>query len=242
MSTERKHIEIRGLQVEIVRKDIKNLHLGVYPPNGRVRVAVPTRLDDEAVRLAVISRLTWVRRQQAKFQQQERQSLREMVSGETHYVQGRRYRLDVRKDGTEPTVWPRTMRRLELHVAGVKERERREALLNAWYRALLRERIAELVSKWQPRIGVQVKDWRIRKMKTRWGACNRDAGRIWINLELAKKSPSCLEFIVVHEMVHLLERHHNDRFRELMDAALPQWRLNREQLNRAPLRHEDWRY
>lgn len=242
VNTERKNIEIRGLQVEIVRKDIKNLHLGVYPPNGRVRVAAPTRLNDEAVRLAVISRLAWVRRQQAKFQKQERQSQREMVTGETHYIQGRRYRLDVRDDHTGPKVWPRTMHRLELRVADEKDRELREQALNRWYRDLLREQIAELVTKWEQRIGVRVNEWKIRKMRTRWGTCNREAGRIWINLELAKKPPSCLEFIVVHEMVHLHERHHNERFRALMDAALPHWRWQREQLNRAPLRHENWKY
>jgi len=114
--------------------------------------------------------------------------------------------------------------------------------LDRWYRDLLRQQIAELVIKWEPRIGVRVNEWRIRKMRTRWGTCNREARRIWINLELAKKPPSCLEFIVVHEMVHLLERHHNERFRTLMDAALPQWKWQREQLNRAPLRHEDWKY
>src|SRR2546430_2077403 len=125
-----------------------------------------------------------------------------MVSGETHYVQGRRYRLDVRKDGKGPRVWPRTMHQLELRVAHEKAGDRREELLNRWYRDLLREQVAELVTKWQGRIGVRVKEWRIRKMKTRWGTCNREEGRIWINLELAKKPPSCLEFIVVHEMVH----------------------------------------
>lgn len=242
MNTEQRHIEVRGLQVEIIRKNIKNLHLGVYPPNGRVRVAVPTRLNDEAVRLAVISRLSWVRQQQGKFEKQERQSEREMISGETHYVQGRRYRLDVRKDGSGPKVWPRTMHRLELRVGDEMDRRRREEVLNRWYRDLLREQVGDLMMKWQPRIGVHVKDWRIRKMKTRWGTCNREAGRIWVNLELAKKPRSCLEFIVVHEMVHLLERHHNERFRDLMDSALPHWRQYRDQLNRAPLSHQSWHY
>lgn len=242
MNTERQCIEIRGLEVEIVRKDIKNLHVGVYPPNGRVRVAAPTRLNNDAVRLAVISRLGWLRRQQAKFQQQERQSQREMVSGETHFVQGRRFRLDVIKKDEAAKVVPRTTRRLELFVHPGDGRECRERVLDRWYREYLREQIAELVSKWEPRIGVQVTEWGIRKMKTRWGTCNREARRICVNLELAKKSPACLEFIVVHEMVHLIERHHTDRFRELMDEALPPWRQYRELLNRAPLSHQSWRY
>lgn len=242
MNIERQRIEIRDLEVEVVRKDIKNLHLGVYPPNGRVRVAAPKRLNDEAVRLAVVSRLAWIRHQQAKFEKQERQSQREMVSGETHYVQGRRYRLDLRKDSIGPKVWPRTMHRLELRVGDETNRKQREEVLNRWYRELLRAQVADLVVKWEQKIGVRVKDWRIRKMKTRWGTCNRDAGRIWINLELVKKPPSCLEFIVVHEMIHLLERHHNEHFRELMDSTLPHWRLYRGQLNRAPLSHQSWRY
>jgi predicted metal-dependent hydrolase len=242
VNTEREHVEIRGLQVEIVRKDIKNLHVGVYPPNGRVRVAVPIRLNEDAVRLAVISRLGWVRRQQAKFQQQERQSQREMVSGETHFVRGKRYRLAVIESDEPAKVVPRTTRRLELFVSPENGREWRQRVLDRWYRELLRRQIAELLAKWEPRIGVQVKKWGIRKMRTRWGTCTLETGRIWVNLELAKKPPSCLEFIVVHELVHLVERHHNDRFRELMDEALPAWRQYRELLNRTPLSHQSWRY
>ena len=242
MNTERQHIEIRGLQVEIVRKDIKNLHVGVYPPNGRVRVASPIRLNKGAVRLAVISRLGWVRRQQAKFKQQERQSQREMVSGETHFVRGRRYRLAVIESDETARVVARTTRRLELFVRPELEHESRQRILDSWYRKLLRQHIAELLAKWEPRIGVQVRKWGIRKMRTRWGTCNREARRISVNLELAKKPPSCLEFIVVHELVHLLERRHNDRFRELMDEALPPWRQYRELLNRAPLSHQNWLY
>jgi predicted metal-dependent hydrolase len=243
VNTERQHIEIRGLQVEIVRKDIKNLHVGVYPPHGRVRVATPARLSNDAVRLAVISRLGWVRRQQAKFQQQERESKREMVSGETHFVRGRRYRLAVVESDEAAKIVPRTTRRLELFVRPKDGQQCRQRVLDRWYRELLRQQVADLLAKWEPRIGgVHVKKWGIRKMRTRWGTCNREAGRIWVNLELAKKPPSCLEFIVVHELVHLVERHHNDRFRELMDEALPAWRQYRELLNRAPLSHQSWQY
>ena len=177
-----------------------------------------------------------------KFQQQERQSQRDMVSGETHFVQGRRYRLAVINNDGAAKVVSRTMRRLEMHVSPRCGREYRERVLDRWYRAFLREQIEDLLAKWEPRIGVQVNEWGIRKMKTRWGTCNREAGRICINLELAKKPPSCLEFIVVHELVHLIERHHNDRFRELMDHALPSWKQRRELLNSAPLSHQSWRY
>ena len=228
--------------MEVVRKDIKNLHLGVYPPTGRVRVAVPLRLDDEAVRLAVISRLAWIRRQQNGFEQQVRQSEREMITGESHYVQGRRFRLDVIAHDGPPAVRLRNNTTLELRVRPGAGRNKREAVLHRWYRQRLRERIPQLIAKWEPVIGVSVAQWGIKKMKTHWGTCNVVARRVWINLELAKKPKMCLEYILVHEMVHLLERHHSDRFKEYMGRFMPQWRSYREELNRAPLAHEDWGY
>lgn len=228
--------------MEIVRKDIKNLHLGVYPPNGRVRVAVPLRLDEEAVRLAVITRLRWIRRQQDGFEQQDRQSKREMATGESHYVRGRRYRLDVIEFDAPPTVRIANNTTLELQVRPGTNRDRREAILHRWYRQQLREQIPQLIAKWEPEIGVTVADWGIKKMKTCWGTCNSQVQRIWLNLELAKKPASCLEYILVHEMIHCLERHHNERFQELTDKLMPQWRLYREELNRAPLAHKEWSY
>jgi len=242
VTTERHQIEVRGIPVEVVRKDIKNLHLAVYPPTGRVRVAVPLRIDDGAVRLAVVSRLGWIRRQQERFGQQERQSQREMVSGESHYVQGRRYRLDVIEDNAPASVRLRNNRTLELRVRPGTDRRKREAVLHTWYRRRMREQIPDLIAQWEPVIGVDVADWGIKRMKTRWGTCNVDVRRVWLNLELAKKPSSCLEYILVHEMVHFLERHHNGRFQEYMDEFMPQWRLHRDELNGAPLAHEDWVY
>lgn len=237
-----RRIEISGIPVEIDRKEIKNLHVGVYPPSGRVRVAAPLRLDDEAVRLAVISRLGWIRRKQAEFQRQARQSQREFVTGESHYFEGRRYRLDVIERDAPPTVKPRNNTTLELGVRPNADRETREAVLHRWYRRHLRSQLPSLIAAWEPKLGVTVNDARIKKMKTLWGSCNVDAKRIWLNLELAKKPRSCLLYILVHEMVHLLERRHNERFHELMDGFMPQWRTYRDELNRAPLAHEDWRY
>jgi len=242
VTTERHHLEIRGIRVEVVRKDIQNLHLAVYPPHGRVRVAVPLRTTDETVRLAVISRLGWIRRQQNTLEQQERQSEREMVTGESHFVQGRRYRLEVIEQDGPASVVIRNGKTLELRIRPGADRDKREDVLQRWYRQLLREQIPDLQAKWQPVIGVQVASCAIKRMKTRWGTCNIEQRRIWLNLELAKKPPACLEYILVHEMVHLLERHHNDRFRTYMDEFLPQWRLHREELNRAPLAHDDWEY
>ena len=240
MSTKRRHITVSGIPVEIVRKDIKNVHLGVYPPQGRVRIAVPLHVDDDAARLAVATRLGWIQRQRARLEDQDRQSEREMVTGESHYLHGRRYRLQVIQRPGPGEIRLVNNSILELGVRPGTDRDRRWALLEEWYRRQLREQTAELITTWEPVIGVDVSAWGIRKMKTRWGSCNTTAQRIWLNLELVKKPLSCLEYVVVHEMVHLLERRHNDRFRAYMDKFLPQWRLLRDELNRAPLAHEPW--
>jgi len=242
VATEQELLEISGIPVEVVRKNIKNLHLGVYPPNGRVRVAVPLRISDETVRLAVVSRLGWIRRKQTEFVKQDRQSKREMITGESHYFRGRRYRLDVVEYDGPVTVRLKNNTTVELLVHPDADRDKREEVLNRWYRRMLQEQVPGLIARWQPQIGVVVAKWHIKKMKTLWGSCNIDARRIWLNLELAKKSPSCLEYILVHEMIHLLERQHNERFRNLMDHYMPNWQLHIDELNRAPLAHADWKY
>lgn len=242
MSTDRQQLVVGDVTVEVVRKDIKNLHVGVYPPAGRVRVAAPLRVDDEAVRLAIISRLAWIRRQQSSFEQQERQSLRELVTGESHYFQGRRYLLDVVEHQGPSLVRIVNSRTLELRVRPGSGRDQRGSVLQRWYRRELRELLPPLLAKWEPRVDKAVAEVRIKKMKTRWGSCNADARRVWLNLELIKKPISCLEYIFVHELVHLHERHHNDRFLGMMDRWMPTWRLQQKELNRAPLAHEDWSY
>ena len=228
--------------MEVVRKAVKNLHLGVYPPAGRVRVAAPLHLDDDAVRLAVVTRLGWIRRRQDELRGQERQSKRELVTGESHYVRGQRVRLDVVEHDGPPSVRLVGKTRMKLLVRTGSDRAKREAVLEAWYRSQVLDAALALLEEWEPKVGVRVKDLRVRRMKTRWGSCNAEAGRIWLNTELAKKPPKCLEYILVHEMVHLIERRHTERFRDLMDAFMPSWRLHRDELNRAPLAHEDWKY
>ena len=240
MSTEGARIEIRGIEVEIVRKDIKHLHLGVYPPEGRVRVAAPLRLDNDAVRLAVISRLAWIRRKRAEFEGQDRQSRREFITGESHYFEGRRYRLDVVESTATTGIRLRNNDWMEMRVRPSTSRDAREAMLYRWYRAQLREHIPAMVTKWEPKIGVKVADWRIRRMKTRWGTCNPRAGRIWLNSELAKRPVSCLEYVVVHEMVHLIERRHGERFRGILDRVMPGWAGRLDELNRGYLADERW--
>jgi predicted metal-dependent hydrolase len=237
-----KRISVSGIPVEVVRKDIKNLHLGVYPPMGRVRVAAPLVVNDEAVRLAVIDKLGWIKRQRAQFTKQPRQSEREMVNGESHYFLGRRYRLRVHEVDAPARVALRGVASMDLFVRPGSTIEKREAVLLDWHRASLRSVITALLVHWQPKLGVQVADWSIKKMKTKWGSCNVGARRVWLNLELAKKPVQCLEYIVVHELVHLLERNHTERFTKLMDQHLPDWRTRRVALNSSPLGHEAWGY
>lgn len=242
MSTDIHQITVSGVRVAVVRKAIKNLHLGVYPPNGRVRVAAPLTVTDEAVRLAVVGKLGWIKCQQERFKRQPRQSQREMVSGESHYFLGRRCRLRVHyhEGPVRMALCGKTV--IDLFIRSGASREDRESALQRWYREQMKALIAPLLEKWQHALGVRAATWGIRRMKTKWGSCTIDASRLWINLELVKKPVRCLEYIVVHELMHLLERHHGDAFIALMDKALPSWRQRRAELNRAPLRHETWEY
>ena len=235
-----RQMQIGKLTVEVVRKDIKNLHLGVYPPDGRVRVAAPMVVNDEAVRLAVIDKLGWIKRQRASFAAQPRQSQRDMVNGESHYFLGRRYRLRVHERDEVPHVAIRGIASLDLFVRPNSDAQQREAVLMRWHRLQLKALIPPLLTHWQPILGVQASAWGVKRMKTKWGSCNARAARLWFNLELIKKPSQCLEYIVVHELAHLLQRRHDAEFIELMDAYLPQWRQARALLREAPLAHENW--
>ena len=235
-------LTVSGIDVQVVRKDIKNLHLAVYPPDGHVRVAVPRHITDDNVRLAVVSKLSWIKKQKKDFKNQPRQSEREYISGECHYYFGKNCRLElIERKGKSEIVLMKSGK-LKMFVKAHASISHKEKLLNDWYRKALKERIAVLLEKWQPVIGVSVSSWGVKKMKTKWGSCNTEASRIWLNLELAKKPQQCIEYILVHELVHLLERHHNSNFKMHMDAFLPKWKALRDLLNRAPLGHEDWVY
>lgn len=234
------HLTIAGIHVDIVYKSIKNLHIGVYPPEGRVRVAAPLRLNDDAVRLAVVQRLAWIKRQRQQLKNADRQSLREMVSGESHYVWGSRYRLKV-VEQPGPAHVEIDGKRLILYVSADRDADQRRQLLDKWYRQQLRAVLPELIAYWESKIGVKVARWTIRRMKTKWGSCNPTTGHILLNVELAKKHPESLEYVMAHEMVHLLERGHGDRFIALMDRFLPDWRPRRDALNAAPLAYDVWR-
>ncbi|MGH7882925.1 MAG: M48 family metallopeptidase [Candidatus Dormibacteraceae bacterium] len=234
-------IRIASFDVDVVRKDIKNLYLRVYPPFGQVQVAVPLALDDEAVRLAVIARTAWIHKWRNRMLSRPRHTQCEMIDGESHHAWGHLYRLHIVEDGAQAKVTFSSDARLQLHVRKGADREAREKRLTEWYRDELKATIPGLVGKWSPLLGIAEPSWRIRQMKTRWGTCNINRARIWLNLELSQKAPECLEYVVVHELVHLLERNHNRRFYDLMNYFMPHWRSLREKLNRAPLISEECR-
>lgn len=235
-------IEIGEFTIDVVRKSIKNMHLSVYPPTGRVRIAAPLNVDDEAVKLFAISKLAWIKKNQRKFEDQERQSPRAFVERESHYFEGRRYLLRVTEHDAPPKVIIKTKTHIDLFVRPNTSTEQRQIILNEWYRRHLKNQIPSIIQKWEKIIGVSVSSWGVKLMKTKWGTCNIEDRRIWINLELAKKPLRCLEYIVVHEMLHLVERHHNDKFSSLMDSLIPQWRQYKDELNSLPVSHGDWPY
>ncbi|MEV7412819.1 SprT family zinc-dependent metalloprotease [Streptomyces althioticus] len=230
---------IAGLGVDVVYKNNKNLHISVYPPVGRVRVAAPERTDEDTIRLAVVQRLPWIKRQREQLQNAARQTKREMLSGETHYVWGRRYRLDVSRTSGNYSVAPKGNTLWVVTPEG-SDPDTRRAVLDRWYRRQIKAAVPDLLAKWEPVIGVEAEKFIVRRMKTKWGTCVTHTRTIWLNPELAKKNPRCLEYVVVHELTHLLERGHGERFVALMDQFLPDWRARRDELNEAPLADEDW--
>lgn len=230
-----------GIQIDVLRKDIKNVHLSVHPPAGRVRIAAPRHLSDDAIRAFAIRKLGWIRRQQAALQEQERETPREFLDRESHFVWGRRLLLRVVEADATPRV-ELSPRRLTLHARPRTPVSKRVQILEEWYRLQIRAALPPLVSRWANLMGVTVRHVFVQRMKTKWGSCNPRAGTIRLNTELARKPPECLEYLVVHEMAHLLERTHNPRFVALMDRFLPAWHSVRQTLNRLPVRHEDWDY
>ena len=234
-------ITVSNIKIDVVKKDIKNLHLAVYPPTGRVRIAAPLRTNDEAIRLFAVSKLGWIKRHQRTFVSQDREVVREYVSGESHYFNGKRFLLQVIEHDSAPRVEVQH-KNLFLYVRTESTTKQRATVLNEWFREQLKQQIPELIDKWEQTMKVQLNDWGVKQMKTKWGTCNIDKKRIWLNLELVKKPVRCLEYIIVHEMVHLLERHHNDNFVAYMDKFLPQWRTLKKELNNLPVSHADWDY
>jgi|TARA_A100001518_G_C1227078_1_gene78801 hypothetical protein len=233
-------IQVGELEVEIVRKPIRNLHLGVYPPDGRVRVAAPPKVSNDAIRVAVVSRLGWIKRHIRSFEAQPRQSERNYVSGETHYHLGKQYRLKLLERAGPSSVELRQSDWIEIRVPKGKDRDFRERVMQRWQRATLKKVSASLVSDWAERLGIPEPSLGVKRMKTKWGSCNAGDNRVWLNLELIKKPSECLNYVVLHEMAHLIEPNHGEQFVALLDRYMPNWRNLRDRLNSTPLRHEHW--
>ncbi|MBB3801424.1 hypothetical protein FHR47_001672 [Xanthomonas arboricola] len=234
-------LDLGGLHAEVTRKPIKHVHLSVLPPVGKVRVAAPESMALETIRLFVISKLTWIRAQQRKLQAQQRETPREFLNKESHHVWGKRHLLEIRFVDAPPSVGL-TPRKLYLQVRPGADQARCEQVLDSWYRQQLREALPALLDKWEPVLQVKAQRVFVQRMKTKWGSCTHNLGYIRLNTDLVKKPPECLEYIVVHELIHLLEPTHNARFIALMDLHLPHWPHLRRQLNELPVRHEDWHY
>ncbi|MDR0612556.1 MAG: M48 family metallopeptidase [Dysgonamonadaceae bacterium] len=225
------YININNINIEVEYKPIKNIHLSVYPPNGRVHISAPETMKKESVRLYAIFKLSWVKRQIEKVQNQERQTPREYVSGENHYFKGLRYRLNVIERNASPKIELQGRRYIKMYVRPGSTIEKKEEVLREWYRDELKQILKPMVSKWENILQVKVSYWEVKQMKTLWGSCNTRTKRIIFNLELAKKPVYCIEYIVTHELAHLIERLHNATFTALLDVHLPDWQRLKDELN-----------
>jgi predicted metal-dependent hydrolase len=233
-------IQLGDIRISVTRKDIKHVHLSVHPPNGRVTLAAPTQTRPEVARAYAISRLGWIRAQQAKLRGQARETPRQFIERESHYVWGRRYLLSVAEAEARPAV-RLSHRRITLTVRPGSDQSRRETVMHEWHKSLLHQQIPSLIRKWEPKLGVDVDTYFLQRMKTKWGSCNHHARRIRLNTELVKKPKDLLEYVIVHEMLHLIAPTHSEQFLALLRKHYPSWREARAELNELPLGAEVWR-
>jgi predicted metal-dependent hydrolase len=234
-------LNLGDITIDLELKDIKNIHLSVYPPTGRVRIAAPLRMNPDTIRIYAISKLGWIKKQQRKFRSQVRESPREYLHKEGHYFLGKRYLMKI-VEHNAPAVVKIKHKTIELYIRPNSDHLKKQAVVDQWYRDRLKELAPPIIEKWEKLMGLSLNELGIKKMKTKWGSCNREAGRIWLNLELAKKPFHCVEYIIVHELVHLLERNHNSNFIAYMDGFLPEWRHLKTELNQLPVSHGEWGY
>jgi predicted metal-dependent hydrolase len=232
-------LTLGSITVDVVKKDIKNVHLSVYPPTGDVRISAPLRMNLDTIRVFAVSKLGWIKEQRKKITEQARESPRSYAERESHYVWGKRFLLEVTVKDCPAEVSLRH-NRMMLQVRPAWSPERKQEFLDAWYRKQVRWAVPTLVKQWERILGVKVEQVLVRRMRTKWGSCSRSSPTIWLNTDLAKKPPECLEYVVVHEMAHLIEPTHNARFVALMDRVMPNWPHFRQMLNQLPVRHEDW--
>lgn len=227
-------LQIGNISIAITKKNIKNMYIRVLPPDGKVQITAPYSTGDDAIRMFAVSRISWIKKQHANFEAQARQTKRQYVTGESYYVWGRRYRLDVQYSNIRNEV--RILgEKLVLQVRKESTTIQKENVLNEWYREQLKRAIPEVLKKCEHIVGISCAEWQVKNMRTKWGTCNIEKRRIWLNLQLAKKSPECLAYVITHELVHLLERNHNDRFKKYMDQFFPNWRAVKETLNQQML-------
>lgn len=234
-------IEVGNIVIDVEQKDIKNIHLSVHPPNGKVHISAPRRMDLDTIRVFAIAKLKWIKKQQEIFKKQERETQREYLTRESHYYLGERYLLKIVELDSSPRIVLKK-KEIQMIVRPDTSQEKKKEILDEWYRSELKRIAPPIIEKWEKKIGVKSNEYGIKKMRTKWGTCNPVAKRIWLNLELAKKPIECIEYIVVHELVHLLERSHKEKFIAFMDEHMPKWRFYRNELNRLPFGHVDWKY
>ena len=231
MTTDMSTMNVGDLEVEVIKKDIKNIHLGVYPPIGRVRLSAPMDSDSEKIRMFIVSKIPWIRKNQRKFKNKERQSEREFIDRESHYFEGRRYLLKVQINPNKANAVELKKSVIQMNLKEEFDCDTRKEIFEGWMRRNLRVRLRPVIQKWSGVLGVSLAEWKIKKMKTKWGSCNQEAQRVWFNLELAKVDDYCLDYIVLHELAHLKYRNHGKEFTSILDNNMNDWVLRKSQLN-----------
>ena len=232
------NLNVGGIDISAEKKQIKNMYIRVIPPDGKVRITAPISATEDAIRMFAVSRIAWIKKQRQKFVEQPRQTDRKYVTGESYYLWGKRYRLDVIFSNVRNDI-SISGQKIILQVRKDSTPQQRANVMDEWYREILKKAVPPMLEKCERFVGVEAKEWQVKNMRTKWGTCNIQAKRIWLNLQLAKKTPECLEYVIIHELVHLLEKNHNDIFKKYMDKFYPNWRIVKTHLNEQVLDYMD---
>lgn len=231
MRTTTYQLKVEGIEIDVVQKDIKNINLKIYRSNGRVRVSTPKRIRKSIIRNFLIDKIEWIKKHLKRIEKQLPEKPPKFITGESHNLFGKEYKLILTEVDKKPEVDLKDDKKIYLYVRPGSNLEKREKVMREWYREQLKERIPALIQKYEKKLGVKSKEWRVKKMKTRWGTCNIRDSRVWFSLELAKKPEICLEYVVLHELAHLIERYHNKRFKALLSREMPEWRRVEAMMN-----------
>jgi len=230
------NLNVGGIDISAEKKQIKNMYIRVIPPDGKVKITAPMSATEDAIRMFAVSRIAWIKKQRQKFVEQPRQTERRYVTGESYYLWGKRYRLDVIYSNVRNDI-SISGQKIVLQVRKDSTPQQRANVMDEWYREVLKNAIPSVFEKCERLVGVKAKEWQVKNMRTKWGTCNIQAKRVWLNLQLAKKTPECLEYVIIHELVHLLEKNHNDAFKGYMNSFYPNWRTVKANLNDQMLDH-----